>query len=1463
MSFDRGKRLPAIELMRLGADPAEFLEVETDKVWRCFGLTHDLEHFICYEPLCILDSPLALDVSGCKCFPAFSPNGPLVPKLLDVFAGSGAVSHTMGILGFETIASVDIGLLACQNLRDQSKGLTICGDISDPKVVALIHDTLVASGVEGFCLAAGFPCQPFSRQGSMSGTADVRFGAFVGLIFAVRCLKPKLLLLECVTQAGESTTIKTMLHELCDSFGWVMREVCLELGQQWPMNCRRWYCVMSDVHNVPESLPGWGMDPCRQTVGDVLPEFLSITHPGMQELLLTSLEIECYADPRLGMDKRQLTLEDKCNTILHSYGSPLQRCTCGCRQEGFAMASLVTKGLRGCFVISPDDPRPRYLHSDELRILFALPPGMKLPEKQKDALCLIGLIAAPLQLLWVMGHVLLAASQYDDTVAPIDPSLILAEYKAKIVEQTQVTDQIPGTVITVGQSGEPSWQCRVHHEATVSELLHAERINIEWGHRVQVTGTSGAVSGFDLLLEHQADLLIDHTTKRSRIDLQAARILLQFKIQGQSRIALLPRGSMLFEFYDQISDQRPNIIVNLTGDIVPLDTRIWFPGSYAAVDGDSFPCWPLSFRLEGQGIKEAESTLLRGWYEDEVEHHSFFLLRNHGLAPEIFWTARWIVDVTEIWPHAALQLIRHKWEAGGHAEAFRCGILWEDFHWSAFVMHHERGHLFVTIFDSHRTEITAYMDLFFARVSRALSCEHYDIRLAQGIGQSGGAHCGAVAVLNISNLIDNSKRFTELDAILLHAAVLDKRSPQTHQEHQATISPTLTWQMIGTGPDIQAQLAALIQSRGVPEEAKNARAQTILQRLGVQAVTKILGDRNPWAALKSSASKPGISLRILSDGEKAQYIEMRASTKHGAQIKNHKGKKARGETAAPKEDLASKLIPSQLVLDPKMFKDGNGDHIPQLQFAQVEADQHGLAICTLGEADAFLKSPKSISPHALGLLMLEPPAAEVMQQAGAVKMRFPAQYLVTGEQVLIFGALLSIGDISIDRATAGSVSKQPVLPTAIIKYTCYRDQLPVNWQQFTEAPIREILKMFEPLNYCDGKNRGSQCHKTHPDVDKTYEAVILELWGRHFTAATGAKKTPADADQFSFQIRVPAAIVIGLVSNNPIGLYSDPRTDDFRIAHPDFSIIWLNKADFTQVEHLSRTCAFALSIARHRQRFGIRVKKNDEAKAWAELKPDQHLQAVMKIEQIYEPVPHGTQKKTMENVMKEWNWTCRVLQPGRGSHFHMSWQVGAQEEPPARVMQAFQSDVLINPIRKVEVEALKPKIIVAQKTQQHFKKVNVTNTDGQDPWLNNNDPWAQYQATSSAAAPLPAPTTTKRIDEIKGTLQQEVKEAIRKEIAASGAGEGMTDTNSGRIDHLESALQEVKSQNSALKGWIQDAQTKLQKQEAQLTQLKHEVGTQSEQMKVQFTNLQGEMNQSFEKQFSRLEALLEKRQRHE
>ena len=75
--------------------------------------------------------------------------------------------------------------------------------------------------------------------------------------------------------------------------------------------------------------------------------------------------------------------------------------------------------------------------------------------------------------------------------------------------------------------------------------------------------------------------------------------------------------------------------------------------------------------------------------------------------------------------------------------------------------------------------------------------------------------------------------------------------------------------------------------------------------------------------------------------------------------------------------------------------------------------------------------------------------------------------------------------------------------------------------------------------------------------------------------------------------------------------------------------------------------------------------------------------------------------------------------------------------------------------------------------------------------MNNNDPWAKYQATSTPTAPLPAPASSKRIEKSPKPFARNWLLQLSR---------GMSDTAAGRLDHLEPALQEVKSQNSALKG---------------------------------------------------------------
>ena len=88
------------------------------------------------------------------------------------------------------------------------------------------------------------------------------------------------------------------------------------------------------------------------------------------------------------------------------------------------------------------------------------------------------------------------------------------------------------------------------------------------------------------------------------------------------------------------------------------------------------------------------------------------------------------------------------------------------------------------------------------------------------------------------------------------------------------------------------QLAELLSTKGVNKEDATSRAQQVLAKLGNKQVQTILRNKNPWAELKAAASKPGTMFRLITQEEQSAYIEQRAKTQHGAQVRHHKHKKS-------------------------------------------------------------------------------------------------------------------------------------------------------------------------------------------------------------------------------------------------------------------------------------------------------------------------------------------------------------------------------------------------------------------------------------------------------------------------------------------------------------------------------------------------------------------------------------------
>ena len=97
-----------------------------------------------------------------------------------------------------------------------------------------------------------------------------------------------------------------------------------------------------------------------------------------------------------------------------------------------------------------------------------------------------------------------------------------------------------------------------------------------------------------------------------------------------------------------------------------------------------------------------------------------------------------------------------------------------------------------------------------------------------------------------------------------------------------------------------------------------------------------------------------------------------------------------------------------------------------------------------------------------------------------------------------------------------------------------------------------------------------------------------------------------------------------------------------------------------------------------------------ERTAWAHLRPGVDFMG-FNIQLIFElfPLPHGTQRQAVCQLLKDWEWQAKRLQPGKGNFGHMAWRVGPQVPPPHHVMKGFQVDIAITQIKELKQQHLR------------------------------------------------------------------------------------------------------------------------------------------------------------------------------
>ena len=141
-------------------------------------------------------------------------------KLLELGAGIGGMGTDLFLKGYPVV-SVDINPLACTHLERNSHGTVLRMDLTHPSSAKLIHQQV---GESPGTVTFGFPCQPFSSQGLMLGSSDIRFEVFKSGLQIIYMTQPQSAILECVP-----ADVVQSLQQLADLTNWTVQTVHLDL----------------------------------------------------------------------------------------------------------------------------------------------------------------------------------------------------------------------------------------------------------------------------------------------------------------------------------------------------------------------------------------------------------------------------------------------------------------------------------------------------------------------------------------------------------------------------------------------------------------------------------------------------------------------------------------------------------------------------------------------------------------------------------------------------------------------------------------------------------------------------------------------------------------------------------------------------------------------------------------------------------------------------------------------------------------------------------------------------------------------------------------------------------------------------------------------------------------------------------------------------------------------------------
>ena len=643
---------------------------------------------------------------------------------------------------------------------------------------------------------------------------------------------------------------------------------------------------------------------------------------------------------------------------------------------------------------------------------------------------------------------------------------------------------------------------------------------------------------------------------------------------------------------------------------------------------------------------------------------------------------------------------------------------------------------------------------------------------------------------------------------------------------------------VGGMPDVsvKTQLQNILLQHGVNEERVGQCAGYIIEQLGMQTIQQVLGSPNVWKDLKIRASQNNPPIKIVLAEELQKLINDRLSSGQSF------GRKQNKENHRPKASVNSwkGIKASQVSVPQTVFKQQDGELLPQITVHQFHSKSKGIAVVNINEAMPFCQLTTPISSEGVGMIIVDyqdprvPKAAEIIQ--------FPAICSDTGDSMLVLGALIQLGQKSVGRNPPENCSTIEEIPTKVVRTMVYRDQFAkVTWESFVKGPVKALMELDEFRNLPEGS--------------------IIDVWDRQHLTKNFQKTKQENSELFVVSIRCTSeAAETVLSASGKDGIYHEPRTDSGRAPNEAFGVVWLPRKAYGEVIVAKQTSPVQTWVVRNGDRYGLRTSIADHQTLHRHHKPDVEFLAGETSSFKVGPLPYGTTRSSLQKVLKEWEWAARPVQPHGQVRNGLLWLVQANQVPPYWIYTMSHGDVLITQIEqgskgsKSHPTSSAP--LASQRTLQHLT-IN-TNTGKpkpeqpmQDPFQ-VNDPWAPSGAVLSSS----------QIASIESQVEKRVMAQMQpalKQVLNPHDDTEMIPAVDDRVSQLESQVKQI---HECMQKTNQSFQSFQQQQMQQNQNVTHQISSIKHQVDNQHQSMQSMLDAKMEDQMSRIEALLVKRTKY-